>query len=461
MDAKKKYIPLIHFAPSYGWMNDPNGLIYHDGIYELYYQHNPKGTEWNRMTWGHAYSTDLLHWEEKGDVLFPDENGTMFSGCAITNEHGFLGLPKDAIIYFYTAAGHHSAESIGKPFSIRMAVSLDGGNTLKKFDGEVIPSPGWESRDPKVFFHAETGAYIMVLWIADNIFGIWRSEDLREFRQTQVISLNGGFECPDLFELPVYDENGTLCDRKYVFWAADGSYYVGSFDGYYFRQEQERKLAYIKTPGGALPGNTLPYAAQSYYGIPNRVISVSWLRTKSVADTTTGVMSLPRELSIVKKETDYVLKSFLPKEICDSECSRSHLVCGETYDIPEATCDKTIVARLDIKRDKTDGKGIHGYHSEEISWSVSFLGTGNEDLLYIECMKDTGMLKLRHGLVTDFMEGCGYITEAEFIYDKGILEVCAMDGTKYFVLDFPELRGDMCTGFKILSGNIEANCSLL
>ncbi len=461
MKADKKYIPLVHFAPFFGWLNDPNGLIYHDGIYELYYQHNPEGTEWNRMTWGHACSTDLLNWEEKGDVLFPDENGTMFSGCAISNEHELLGLPKEAIIYFYTAAGHHSAESMGKPFSIRMAVSLDGGNSLTKCDGEVIPSPGWESRDPKVFYHAETGAYIMVLWIADNIFGIWRSENLKEFRQTQVVSLDGGFECPDLFELPVYDVNGSLLEKKYVFWAADGSYYVGSFDGYCFRQEQERKHAYLKTPGGSLPGNTLSYAAQSYYGIPGRIISVSWLRTRSIADTTTGVMSLPRELSLVKKGTEYLLRSTLPKEISDKESNKSHLGCGEAFIIPKDTGKKAIISRLQINRDESCGKGIHGYHSEEISWSISFLGSDTEDLLHIECMKDTGMLKLRHGLVTDFMEGCGYMTEVEFIYDKGILEVCAVDGTTYFVLDFPELRADTCIGFKIETGNIEAECSLL
>ncbi len=78
--SEQSFLPDIHFAPSYGWINDPNGLVFHDGIYELYYQHNPDGIEWNRMTWGHARSTDMLHWEEMGDVLFPDENGTMFSG---------------------------------------------------------------------------------------------------------------------------------------------------------------------------------------------------------------------------------------------------------------------------------------------------------------------------------------------------------------------------------------------
>ena len=82
--SEQSFLPDIHFAPSYGWINDPNGLVFHDGIYELYYQHNPDGIEWNRMTWGHARSTDMLHWEEMGDVLFPDENGTMFSGCAGT-----------------------------------------------------------------------------------------------------------------------------------------------------------------------------------------------------------------------------------------------------------------------------------------------------------------------------------------------------------------------------------------
>ena len=207
-EKNNMYKPSLHFTPSYGWMNDPNGLVYHDGIYELYYQHNPRGIDWNCMTWGHARGTDLLHWEDLGDVLEPDENGLMFSGCAIRNDRGLLGLPEDALLFFYTAAGHSSRESKGKPYTIRLAYSTDGGNTLIKKDGklangEVIETLAAENRDPKVFWHEESGAYILVLWIENNDFGIWRSEDLEQFTMTQRVTLESGYECPDLFRLPV------------------------------------------------------------------------------------------------------------------------------------------------------------------------------------------------------------------------------------------------------------------
>jgi fructan beta-fructosidase len=459
----KNYLPAIHFAPSYGWMNDPNGLVFHDGKYELYFQHNPDGTEWNRMTWGHACSTDLLHWEEKGDVLLPDENGTIYSGCAVPNDHGLAGLPKSAILYYYTAAGHHSEASAGKPFSIRMAVSLDGGKTLKKCDGEVIPSPGWESRDPKVFYHEPTKAYIMVLWLVDHLFGIWRSEDLITFKQTQVFSLAGGFECPDLFKLPVTDKGGKGCGSKYVFWAADGSYYIGEFDGYQFKQEQKRKLAYLKTPGGSLPGNTLPYAAQSFSGLGARVVSIAWLRTRCVGEQTTGVMSLPRELGLVRKGTEYVLSMRLPAEVRRQESEQNHITCGEIYFIRKTDKEKSIVVRLSIpcNNDKSEETIYYGYHSPEIAWSVVFTGLKGEELLHIECIRDTGMLKFRHGTVTDFMDMPELLVKAEFIYDRGILEASGNDGMYYFILDFPELRAVTCCGFHIESGNIEAECSEL
>ena len=95
--------PLIHFTADTGWTNDPNGMIYADGIYHLYFQYNPFNTSWENMSWGHATSTDLLHWQQQDTVLFPDESGTMFSGCAISNERSLLGLPSDALLFFYTA----------------------------------------------------------------------------------------------------------------------------------------------------------------------------------------------------------------------------------------------------------------------------------------------------------------------------------------------------------------------
>ena len=133
--AEKKYFcngqgeafrrPSIHFTPQTGWMNDPNGLVYADGVYHLYFQHNPFDVQWENMSWGHAVSKDLLHWEQKDDVLFPDETGTMFSGSGIVNDRKMLGLPEDALVFFYTAAGNNNKWSAGKQFTQRIAYSTD------------------------------------------------------------------------------------------------------------------------------------------------------------------------------------------------------------------------------------------------------------------------------------------------------------------------------------------------
>lgn len=117
--------PSIHFTPQTGWMNDPNGLVYADGNYHLYFQHNPFDVQWENMSWGHAVSRDLLHWEQKDDVLFPDETGTMFSGSGIVNDRKMLGLPEDAVIFFYTADGNNNKWSAGKQFTQRIAYSTD------------------------------------------------------------------------------------------------------------------------------------------------------------------------------------------------------------------------------------------------------------------------------------------------------------------------------------------------
>ena len=131
------------------------------------------------MTWGHARTGDFLEYEELTPVLHPDENGTMFSGCGIINERGLLGLPKDALILFYTAAGGTNPESEGKEFTIRMAYSVDGGNTYVKFGEPVLDSLAAENRDPKVFWHEESGAYILVLWLEEQDFAIFLRKSIQ------------------------------------------------------------------------------------------------------------------------------------------------------------------------------------------------------------------------------------------------------------------------------------------
>lgn len=437
---KDEYRPAVHFTPHYGWMNDPNGLVYHDGIYELYYQHNPKGVDWNSMTWGHARGTDLLHWENLGDVLEPDENGLMFSGCAIRNEHGCLGLPLDTLIYFYTAAGHCSKESAGKPYTVRLAYSKDGGNTLIKKDcllgnGQVIETLAHENRDPKVFWHEETEAYILVLWIEENDFGIWRSKDLEHFTMTQRVTLVGGYECPDLFRIPV---SNIEKEFRWVFWSANGVYYVGSFDGYEFRQEQDRCCAYIKGPD-----IVLPYAAQTWSGT-EKVLSISWLRTKCIDYATTGAMSIPKELSLFRKGNVDILQQKFPAAVSEVfKQGKNGIVSGACY---QKLVIKTKYPLLG------DSENI-GMHEETIEWSI-FLLSETKTLLTIECQKTTKKLFFTRGVVTDFCDAGCELADLEFVYDHGILEMLGNQGTFYLAVDFPELRNRDIDEIEV-SGNLK------
>ena len=211
--------PAFHFTADYGWINDPNGLVYQDGSYHLYFQYNPFDTKWNNMSWGHAVSQDLLHWKQEKSVLFPDEDGMIFSGSAITNDRELLGFSKDTLLFFYSAAGSSNEWSQGKEFVQKLAYSTDGGQTLEKQAAPCLPTIAKENRDPKVFYHKKSGGYIMCLWLEENEFALFRSEDLAVWTQTDRFTLKDAWECPDLVEL--MDEKGK---SHWMFWSADGFY---------------------------------------------------------------------------------------------------------------------------------------------------------------------------------------------------------------------------------------------
>ena len=290
--------PLIHFTAQRGWINDPNGLVYHNGTYHLYFQYNPVNTQWQNMSWGHSVSRDLLHFEQTDDALYPDRHGTAYSGCGLVNDRGLLGLPKDALLFYYTAAGGLDAwsRSEGAGFTQRIAYSLDEGQTLIRLPEAAIEVLREDSRDPKIFWHEETKAYVMVLWLEGNEFGIFRSANLKDWEMSHSFVLEEAWECPDLFPL---DHNG---ERVWVFTSADGFYYLGSFDGYRFETDGVQRKAYL---------TRLPYAAQTYSNTPGRVISVPWLRTRNVGRLYTGMMGLPRELGIAEVQGEKTL-SLLP-----------------------------------------------------------------------------------------------------------------------------------------------------
>lgn len=295
--------PLIHFSADTGWLNDPNGLMFQDGLYHMFFQYNPCDTRWQNMSWGHAVSADLLHWEQKRTALLPDGDGPMYSGSAIVNERGLLGLPRDAKILFYTCAGGSSVWSKGKKYVQKIAYSTDG-ETFRKREGCVLEHVDGENRDPKVYWHEGKGVYYMVLFLDGYDYGIFNSTDLEHWEMTQRITLDKTRECPDLRRLPV--EGG---GSRWMFWGADGYYFLGDFDGSRFETDGVRHKAYQ---------TMLPYAAQTFWGT-ERVIMVPWMRTDNRGRVYTSLMGVPRQLSLVKKGEDYILRQKLVDEFEESK----------------------------------------------------------------------------------------------------------------------------------------------
>lgn len=293
-----------HFAPQSGWMNDPNGFFYKDGEYHLYFQRNPFDIEWGNMTWGHAVSLDLLHWEQRKDVLYPDAEGTMFSGSAC--------IRNDGILFYYTKAGGTSNFSKNLPAVQGIALSTDNGNTLTKLEGKNIPFIEKENRDPQVFYHESSAAYVMCIWVQNDEFAILRSLDGFRFELSDRFHLKDGFECPNLFA------TGIVKNEKEV-WAiltADGYIFYGEFDGFSFIQDTEIERM-------NLYHNPIPYAAQicaGYHGIESNILIIPWLRTKNAGKCYRGIMGIPRELVFSKSDNSNKVYSVIQKPILGKAC---------------------------------------------------------------------------------------------------------------------------------------------
>ncbi len=293
---REKYRPQFHFSARQNWLNDPNGLVYYNGTYHLFFQHNPSGLQWGNMTWGHATSRDLIRWRQGEHVLLPDRLGTMFSGSAVVdweNTGGFQTGPEKPIVLIYTAAGGTSPESEGQPFTQCLAFSVDGGETWQKYaENPVLGCIRPGNRDPKVIWHAPTRRWIMTLYLDGNEFAFFSSPDLKTWTHLHDLTAPESIECPDFFELPVEDEPGA---RKWVWVASNARYYVGEFDGTRFTPEQELLT-------GDWGRNI--YACQTYSDIPRldgRRIQLTWMNGGEYPGMPFNQqMSFPCELRLVR-----------------------------------------------------------------------------------------------------------------------------------------------------------------
>jgi sucrose-6-phosphate hydrolase SacC (GH32 family) len=283
---QEKNRPQFHFTSRRGWNNDPNGLIYYDGEYHLFYQHNPYEKEWENMHWGHAVSKDLIHWEELQEALYPDKLGTVFSGSVVVDYDNTAGFNKDgtpAMIAVYTADNPEKQIQC-------IAYSLDKGRTWTKYaNNPVIDSKAkWNSkdtRDPKVFRYKPGEHWVLVLNERDG-HSIYTSKNLKDWNFESHVT--GFWECPELFELPV---DGDKNNTKWVMYGASGAYMLGRFDGKVFTPEAGK---YYYTTGSI-------YAAQTFTNIPDsdgRRIQIGWGRISHPDMPFNGMMLLPTELTL-------------------------------------------------------------------------------------------------------------------------------------------------------------------
>ena len=308
---REKFRPTYHFSPLYGWMNDPNGMVYKDGEYHLFYQHNPYGSKWGNMHWGHAISKDLINWEHRPDAITPDALGTIFSGSAVVDTDNTAGFGAGAIVAIYTQNSDRQVQSI--------AYSTDNGRSFTKYENNpVLTSDARDFRDPKVFCHKETQRWIMLLAVGQEM-QIFSSSNLKDWAFESSFGegqgAHGGvWECPDLFELPVDGTN----EKKWVllcnlnpggpFGGSATQYFVGTFNGKEFVNESPSKTKWMDWGKDH-------YATVTWSDAPdNRRIAIAWMSNWQYAnDVPTSQYrspnSVPRDLSLFTVDGETYLQS--------------------------------------------------------------------------------------------------------------------------------------------------------
>lgn len=308
---REKFRPLYHFTPAYGWMNDPNGMVYKDGEYHLFYQHNPYGSKWGNMHWGHAISKDLVNWEHRPDAISPDALGTIFSGSAVVDKDNTAGFGAGAIVAIYTSNSDRQVQGI--------AYSTDNGRSFTKYkNNPVLVSTEKDFRDPKVFWYEPTKRWIMVLAVGQEM-QIFSSPNLKEWTKESSFGKGQGahgnvWECPDLFELPVEGTN----EKKWVMLCSLGDgpfgdsatqYFVGSFNGKEFICDKQPQVTKWMDWGKD------HYATVTWSNAPeNRRIALAWMSNWQYAnDVPTSQYrspnSVPRDLSLFTVDGETYLKS--------------------------------------------------------------------------------------------------------------------------------------------------------
>ena len=297
----EQYRPLYHHTPAYGWMNDPNGMFFKDGVWHLYFQHNPYGSQWENMTWGHSTSTDLIHWTFQGDPVQPDAWGAIFSGSSVVDKNNTAGFGENAIVALYTSAGENQTQS--------MAYSTDNGKTFTKYDGNpIITSNVPDFRDPHMFWNEDIKKWNMIL-AAGQQMNIYSSDNLKDWKfessfGAEYGSHGGVWECPDLMKMKVRGtdkEKWMLVCNINPGGPSGGSatqYFVGDFDGHKFTCESKPEVTKWMDYGKD------HYATVTFDNAPNgRHVALAWMSNWQYANQVPTMQyrsanSIPRDLGL-------------------------------------------------------------------------------------------------------------------------------------------------------------------
>lgn len=335
----EKYRPAFHHTPLYGWMNDPNGMFYKDGVWHLYYQYNPYGSKWQNMSWGHSTSTDLVNWEHHPVAIEPNSLGQVFSGSCVVDSDNTAGFGKDAVIALYTSAGINQMQSL--------AYSTDNGETFTIYPGNPIITLESEARDPNMFWNDETKEWNLLLAHAlDHEMLIFTSPDLKEWTLQSAfgkgLGAQGGvWECPDMRHLPVEGTDESkwvlICNLNPggPFGGSAAQYFTGDFDGRKFTADTDSE--------GNVPTKWMDYgkdhyATVSWSGAPDgRNVVIGWMSNwQYAAEVPThqyrSANTLPRDISLFKgADGQYYLRTVPSPELLALRDHRTVSAKGKSF----------------------------------------------------------------------------------------------------------------------------------
>ena len=371
----EKHRPIYHQTPKRGWMNDPNGMFYKDGVWHLYFQYNPYGSKWENMSWGHSTSTDLVNWHHEPLALFGDGLGTIFSGSCVLDKNNTAGYGDSTVVAFYTSAGPSQTQS--------MAYSTDGGKTFTKYENNpIITSPSRDFRDPHVFWNEEAGFWNMILAVGQEM-QIFSSTNLKDWKYESSFgegygNHGGVWECPDLMKMKVAGTDKEkwmlICNINPggPFGGSATQYFIGEFDGHKFTCEDEpsetKWMDYGKDH----------YATVTFSNAPEgRNVAIAWMSSWQYANQVPtkqyrSANSIARDLGLFEYNGETYCSVSPAKEM--------DAVRGARLSAPTEACEIVVTLKGDAQITLRNAKGervVMTYDDEEETFDMDRRRSGN------------------------------------------------------------------------------------